>query len=226
MDSGNDLGIQAFGQADDDSILPGTHAEVNDMGFIIIADQFLCDLDSAYLFLHQCVVFCHYKGENRGGRIQLAFNLAKAVLDQVQSGELAYTGGSACAGVSEKIRSYVFHDLDSSLYRMITDDGGWHYIVCCREKIIPGQPFGRWEIDLTFTVKTFTMRWYHNFIEDQVPALRSRVKENRVKVPGDPVTVSGERFCRIPLCQGMRRCGKAVSRKPGNLLDLVCWRFL
>ena len=41
----------------------------------------------------------------------------------------------------------------------------------------------------------------HNFIKDQVPALRSRVKENRVRVPGDPVTVSGERFCRDAIVQ-------------------------
>lgn len=33
-----------------------------------------------------------------------------------------------------------------------------------------------------------------------MPALRSRVKENRVRVPGDPVTVNGEQPCGIPLC--------------------------
>lgn len=39
----------------------------------------------------------------------------------------------------------------------------------------------------------------HNFIKGQVPALRSRVKENRVRIPGDPVTVNGERFCQYAI---------------------------
>lgn len=41
----------------------------------------------------------------------------------------------------------------------------------------------------------------HNFIKGQVPVLRSRVKENRVGVPGDPVTVSGEQFCKDAIVQ-------------------------
>ena len=45
----------------------------------------------------------------------------------------------------------------------------------------------------------------HNFIKDQVPALRSRVKENRVRVPDDPVTVSGRKSCIMSLCESMRR---------------------
>ena len=32
-----------------------------------------------------------------------------------------------------------------------------------------------------------------------MPALRSRVKENRVRIPGDPVTVNGERFCQYAI---------------------------
>jgi hypothetical protein len=44
------------------------------------------------------------------------------------------------------------------------------------------------------------------------------VKGNQVRVLSDPVTVSGERGCGYPLCGGMRRSGRAMSREPGNLL--------
>ncbi len=44
-----------------------------------------------------------------------------------------------------------------------------------------------------------------------MPALRSRVKENRVRVPGDPVTVSGERFCRDAIVQEHEKARESLD---------------
>ena len=65
--------------------------------------------------------------------------------------------------------------------------------VFCQGKFMPQVKENR----LTFPRKDFyNEKENHNFIEDQVPSLRRRVKENRVKVPGDPVTVNGQSFAQ------------------------------
>lgn len=57
-------------------------------------------------------------------------------------------------------------------------------------------------------------------------ACSGRVKENGVKVSGDPVTVNEECIHNKSLCVSMRRRGGMKTRKPGNLLNPECWRFL
>ena len=52
----------------------------------------------------------------------------------------------------------------------------------------------------------------------QCPA-RAGMIGNRVEIPGDPVTVSGEQAANA-IAQGVRRRGTAMIREPGNLL----WR--
>ena len=44
------------------------------------------------------------------------------------------------------------------------------------------------------------------------------LKGNRVKIPSDPVTVNGESTAYAIVPIGMRRRGRALSRKSGNLL--------
>lgn len=46
-----------------------------------------------------------------------------------------------------------------------------------------------------------------------------KVKGNQVKILSDPVTVSREQYCEMPLCENMRRCGICNNlrvRKPAE----------